>query len=82
MAKKSEKKGKPAPPSAGLAFVIGLILFGAILCPVGVIVSYNIELNLKLGVKLLQSLSLGCFMGLGIAIIPAFIFMHMTIKKH
>jgi H+/gluconate symporter-like permease len=82
MAKKIRKESEEIPPpSPGLAFLIGLMMFGAFLCPGGVILSYTIKLHRTLGTKLLESLSLGCFMGLVVAIIPAIIFMYLTMKK-
>ena len=76
----SEKKKEP-PPSPSLAFLVGLLLFGMILCPAGVLFSYSIQLSQKLHIILLYSLSLGCLIGLVIAIIPALIFMRATMKK-
>lgn len=70
-----------APPTNGLAFIVGLILFGMILCPAGVFLFYNLQMFKKLGIMQLPALTLGCFTGLIIAIIPAFIFMHLTMKK-
>ena len=83
MAKKIDKESKiqDEPPTAGLSFMIGWILFAVILCPLGVLASFYIKLNKMLGVKLIQSLPLGCFLGLIVALIPAFIFMHYSMKK-
>ena len=81
MAKKADNEPKPAPPSSGFAFLIGIMLFGAILCPAGVLISYSIKLNHKLGIIMMQSLSIGCLVGLVIAVIPAIIFMRFTMKR-
>ena len=83
MARVSEtqiKKESP-PPSTFFVFLVGLLIFSMILCPAGVLMSYNIRLNTMLNIITLQSLTLGCFMGLAIAIIPALIFTWMAIKK-
>jgi hypothetical protein len=83
MARASEpetKKDSP-PPSPILVFLVGLLLFSMILCPAAVLFSYNIRLNQILDIITLQSLTLGCFMGLVIAIIPALIFTRMAMKK-
>ena len=58
MARKSEpeaKKDSP-PPSPMLAFLVGLLLFSMILCPAGVLFSFNIKLHniLDIIVKPLQ----------------------------
>jgi hypothetical protein len=81
--KKDTKKDqlKPAPPSSGMAFIVGLVLFGMILCPTGLFLFYNLRMFRTLGMMQLPTLALGCLTGLIIAVIPAFIFMHLTMKK-
>ena len=83
MARKDDKKKaeKAAPPTPGLAFVVGLILFGMILCPAGLFLFHNLKVFNILGIMVFHSLVLGCFTGLIIAVIPAFIFMHLTMKR-
>ena len=80
-ASETEKKKETRPPSTILIFLVGLLLFSMILCPAGVLMSYNIRLHNILDIIVLQSLTLGCFMGLAIAIIPALIFTRMAMKK-
>ncbi len=84
MARKKETQKdelKPAPPSSGMAFIVGLVLFGMILCPAGLFIFYNLKMFKTLGIPQLSALSIGCLGGLIIAVIPAFIFMHLTMKK-
>ena len=78
--RKSEKK-RVIPPTPALTFLIGLLLFAAILSPAGVLFSFTIKLNQILGIKIIYSLSAGCFMGLALAIIPAYIFMRLAMKN-
>jgi hypothetical protein len=84
MAKHPKSKtgeSKHAPPTSGLAFIVGLMLFGMVFCPAGVFLFYNLKMFKTLGVIQLHALTLGCLTGLVIAIIPAFIFMQWTMKK-
>jgi hypothetical protein len=83
MAKKEQKseKKRVIPPTPALTFLIGFFIFAAILSPAGVLLSFIIKLNQTLGIKIIYSLSAGCFMGLALAIIPAFIFMRIAMKK-
>lgn len=82
MARKAEsEKKKESPPSPSLAFLVGLLLFAMILCPAGVLLSFSVQLYTKLDIIVFHALSLGCIMGLIIAIIPALIFMRATMKK-
>ena len=76
--KTSERKALPTP---GMAFLVGWIVFAAILSPLGVLGSFYFKLWSILDIILLQALTVGCFLGLFIAIIPAFIFMQITVKK-
>ena len=76
--KKSDRKTLPTP---GMAFLVGWVLFAAILSPIGVLGSFYFKLWSILDIILLQALTLGCFLGLFIAIIPAFIFMQITVKR-
>jgi len=76
-----KKDDRPAPPSASLAFIIGLVLFSLIFCPAGVFVIYNFKLYQKLQMMMFHSLTLGCLIGIAVATIPAFIFMYYTMKK-
>ncbi len=78
--RKSEKL-RVIPPTPVLTFLIGLLIFAAILSPADVLLSYIIKLNRILDIKIIYSLSAGCFMGLALAIIPAFIFMRLALKK-
>jgi len=83
MAKVTEKpreKGQ-VPPSAILAFIVGIILFGLILCPSFVLVFFNLHLQRRFDITIMQSLTLGCFTGLVIAIVPALVFMRSAMKK-
>ena len=83
MAKATEKpreKGQ-VPPSLMLAFIVGMILFGLILCPSFVLVFYNLQLQRRFDITIMQSLTLGCFAGLVSAIVPALIFMRSAMKK-
>jgi hypothetical protein len=84
MAKRSEQKkedSKSEPPSSGLAFMVGLILFGLIFCPAGLFLFYNMAAWNRLDTSIFSTLILGCFTGLIIAIIPAYIFMRQTMKR-
>jgi hypothetical protein len=84
MAKRSEQKTedtKGEPPSSGLAFIVGLILFGLIFCPAGLFLFYNIQAWNRLDTTIFSALILGCFTGLIIAIIPAYIFMRQAMKR-
>lgn len=83
MARPSTKKkdDKPEPPSAGMAFIIGLLLFSIILCPAGVFMAFNLEFYNRFDMLIFPALGLGCLGGLVIAIIPAFIFMRVAMKK-
>jgi hypothetical protein len=72
---------KSPPPTKGLSFLVGLMLFGIILCPAGVFIFYNFLLFKTLGITMLASLSLGCSTGLLIAVIPAYVFMQLAMKS-
>jgi hypothetical protein len=69
------------PPTQGLAFMVGLVLFSIILCPAGVLAAWMFKLYTKFGLNILQSFSIGCIMGFVVAIIPALIFMRATMKR-
>ena len=83
MASKTDKKKdeKPAPPSGGLSFIIGILLFSMIFCPGTVFIFYTMNLHWMLPVDQFQSLTLGCFAGIVVAVIPAIIFMRATMKR-
>ncbi|WP_455393338.1 hypothetical protein [[Eubacterium] cellulosolvens] len=83
MAKKvdGEKKKESAPPTPALAFLVGLMLFTMVLSPAGVLFIFTTRLYVKLGLLLWHGMTLGCFLGVAIAIIPAIIFMRMAMKK-
>ena len=59
----------------------GFFLFGAILCPAGVFLFYNLRMDKILGVKMLPTLSIGCLTGFIIAVIPAYIFMILAMRN-
>jgi hypothetical protein len=79
--KETKREEKPLPPTPGLAFTIGLILFGMIFCPTGVFLFYNLNMSNRLGILQLSALTLGCMSGLLIAMVPTFIFVQYTMKK-
>ncbi len=76
-----KKADKPTPPTKGLSFMVGLVLFGLILCPGAVFVFYNLGMNKRLELMMLPTLTLACLTGLVIAVIPAIIFMQWTMKR-
>ena len=83
MAKKTNaaKDDKPAPPTPGLAFIVGLFLFSIIICPASVFAIFNFQIYSKIQMALFHAIILGCFMSIAIATIPAFIFMYYTMKR-
>jgi hypothetical protein len=84
MAKQSEQKSEDTtsePPSSGMAFIVGLILFGLIFCPAGLFLFYNIAAWNRFDISVFSALILGCFSGMIIAIIPAYFFMKQTMKR-
>jgi len=83
MAKVTEKprEKSQAPPSAFLAFMVGVIIFGLILCPSFILVFFNLHFQTRFNITIMQSLTLGCFAGLVIAMVPALIFMRSAMKK-
>lgn len=84
MAKQPDSKKdeiKSPPPTKGSAFMTGIFLFGAILSPAGVFLFYNLRMWEKLHVKMLPTLTVGCLTGFAIAIIPAYIFMFLAMRK-
>lgn len=83
MARKIETKrdNEPVPPSKGLAFLVGVFLFGLILCPGAVFMFYNLRLHWTYPITQLESLAIGCMAGLVIAAIPAFFFMRLVMKR-
>lgn len=83
MPKKAEKdkEKRSPPPTAGLAFIVGFTLFAGILAPGGLLLSYITGWHLELGIRGYQAHTIGCIAGLIIAIIPALIFMRLTMKR-
>jgi hypothetical protein len=77
----SKRETETRLPSKGFAFLVGLFLFGLILCPGAVFIFYNLKLHWTYPITQLQGLTLGCISGLVIAAIPAFFFMHMVMKR-
>lgn len=75
------REGYTPPPSSGLAFMVGMMLFAMIFCPAGIFIFYNLAPRLKGELTAFSYLSLGCFAGLIIAVIPAYIFMRIAMKK-